>query len=71
MITDLEKYMVSQAMLLFGGSFVRKLGDALASADAINTAIIKGAFLEYWEKYLDKARQAWPDMAKELDDAVA
>ena len=65
-----EKYMVSQAMLLFGGSFVCKLGDALASADAQNTAIIKEAFSGYWSEYFDMACQKWPDLAIEMKEAA-
>lgn len=64
-ISQHEKYLVSHAMLLFGGSFVSKLGDTICSADAKNTATIKEAFSDYWQKYLIIACEKWPEQAAE------
>ena len=47
-----EKCVVAKNMLQFGGSFVNRLGHALAHADYHNTKKIKEAFPEYWEQYL-------------------
>ena len=49
---EIEKYLVSTAMMAHGGSFVKKIGEALGCSDAGNTFRIKKAFPEYWEKYL-------------------
>lgn len=45
----------TEAMIRFGGSFVRALGQAFRVADAANTARLKAAFPEYWAKYRDLA----------------
>ncbi len=63
-VSEIEKYLVSRAMRHFGGSFVSKLGEALTSADARNTATIKKAFPVYWELYRQKGQKQWPDLAK-------
>jgi len=44
---------VSRAMNKYGGSFVKRLGDALLHADPNNTQKIKDTFSEYWIKYLE------------------
>ena len=54
-----EKVVVAEAMIKYGGSFVKALGQALMLADPFNTRKIKGAFSNYWEEYLK--------MAKEMD----
>ena len=41
----------------YGGSFVKKLADALRSADPSNTQRIKEAFPEYWTKYVRVGKQ--------------
>lgn len=40
-----------EAMISYGGSFVRALGEAARRADDDNLLKIKTAFPEYWEKY--------------------
>jgi len=50
--TELEAKKVSEMMIKYGGSFVKALGNALIQADRENRAKIKGAFPEYWNKYL-------------------
>lgn len=56
MIDAKGKYLVSSAMVQFGGGFVSRLGEALIRADANNTQRIHDAFREYWEKYLQLAK---------------
>lgn len=56
MIDSKEKYLVSLAMRRYGGGFVSRLGEALIRADANNTQRIHDAFPEYWEKYLQLAK---------------
>lgn len=47
-----ESYKVATAMVAFGGSFVRWLGEALHHADTENQRRIGNAFPEYWATYL-------------------
>jgi hypothetical protein len=42
-----------EAMIRFGGSFVRALGEAARCADRGNLAQIKMAFPGYWKQYSD------------------
>jgi len=48
-----EAQIVSQAMRIYGGSFVERLGCAIFYADYGNTQKIKNAFPEYWQEYLE------------------
>lgn len=48
-----EKIIVANTMVKYGGSFVKKLGEALHHADNINTIKIKNVFSEYWGQYLE------------------
>lgn len=52
-----DKVVVGEAMISFGGGFVRALGAALLRADGNNTARIKKAFPDYWKKYTKIAIQ--------------
>lgn len=47
-----ERIKVAENMTAKGGGFVQALGQALFKADLDNTARIKKAFPEYWERYL-------------------
>lgn len=46
-----ESVIVAQRMISYGGSFVKRLGDALQHADHINQAKIKNTWPEYWDQY--------------------
>ena len=46
-----EKLAVAEAMMKYGGSFVKALGQALLLADSDNAEKIKIAFKEYQEKF--------------------
>jgi hypothetical protein len=46
-----------EAMMEYGGSFVRKLGAAALVADQENLAKIKATWPEYWAKYSRMAKQ--------------
>ena len=46
-----------EAMMEYGGSFVRKLGAAALVADPENLAKIKAAWPEYWSQYDRMAKQ--------------
>jgi hypothetical protein len=48
---DADKYVVARAMSMYGGGFVKKLGELILLADPANLEKIKNAFPEYWEKY--------------------
>lgn len=56
MIDHDELHAVASAMIKYGGSFVRCLGEALFRADAINTAKIHNTWSAYWELYLKFGR---------------
>ena len=51
MINQDEKLRVSTAMIKYGGSFVKALGETLMCADHINQQKIKDTFPEYWKQY--------------------
>jgi len=42
---------VANAMIQYGGSFVKALGKALSHADWINQQKIKNTWPEYWQQY--------------------
>ncbi len=46
-----EIFEVARTMMLYGGSFVANLGEALKRADHINARKIKHTWPEYWEQY--------------------
>lgn len=52
-----EKQAVSEAMISFGGGFVRRLGEALTRADYNNARVIKRSFGDYWNEYLRKSKK--------------
>jgi len=47
----MDDYYIEEAMINFGGDFVRRLGMLHRVGDPDNRARIKAAFPEYWEKY--------------------
>ena len=53
-ITDLD---VIGAMGVYGGSFVKALSEAAASADSFNLQTIKNTWPEYWKHYSELARK--------------
>jgi hypothetical protein len=56
---------IVEAMIVYGGSFVEKLGLAYRQADYINQGRLKRAFPDYWQQYADLAslKQAQRDKA--------
>ena len=46
-----EVNIVAEEMQRYGGSFVSKLGAALAHADIVNARKIKETWPEYWAQY--------------------
>lgn len=46
-----EKYLIAKNMKSFGGSFVKKLGEAILAADQVNLLKLQRAFPEYFDKY--------------------
>ena len=47
----MDDFYVTEAMIEYGGDFVKRLGMLYRVADSENQARIKAAFPEYWEKY--------------------
>ena len=47
----LEDWWTIEAMMTYGGSFVKLLGKAARNADLQNLARIKHGWPEYWEEY--------------------
>lgn len=50
------EYGVTEAMLNYGGGFVRKLAEAYRAADKDNRTRLRTAFPEYWQQYAELAR---------------
>lgn len=48
-----ESYLVSSAMLTYGGGFARALAAMIQIADLDNMQKIKDTWPEYWNQYLD------------------
>lgn len=48
-----EYHTIAKNMTLYGGSFVKCLGEALRCADINNRNRLADAFPEYFEKYLN------------------
>ena len=46
-----EALIVAEAMIKYGGFFVKSLGKVLQQADHINQQKIKNTWPEYWRKY--------------------
>lgn len=55
-MSDPDDYAVALAMVMYGGSFVKALGQAWSKADAVNSAKLKAAFPAEWEKYRELAQ---------------
>lgn len=56
-----EDTYVAEAMIRYGGSFVRTLGQLWFLGDENNRARLKAAFPDYWVKYLQLAQLPKPD----------
>jgi hypothetical protein len=48
-------YEITEAMQVYGGSFVKLLGQAFRAADEVNTRRLEAAFPEYIEEYREMA----------------
>lgn len=59
-----EQNRVARAMIRWGGSFIRYLGEALIRADPINAQKIQDAFPEYWKDYLKKSKMLKAEQKK-------
>lgn len=57
----LEKGIVAENMIRFGGGFIKALGFALVKADELNTLRIKNAFPDYWREYLNWGKADEPE----------
>ena len=51
-----EDVKVIQAMIRFGGSFVKALGQAAFAADPENLQKIKDTWPEYWQRYTEMGK---------------
>lgn len=56
----MSDYEVIDAMITYGGSFVKQLGLAFRAADSINRAKLHAAFPEYWNEYDELASSRPP-----------
>ena len=61
-MSDLTDYEVTEAMIQFGGSFVRGLGELYRRADEHNKAKLRMAFPEYFAEYRDLAIRTSKEM---------
>lgn len=46
-----KNWWITEAMIRFGGNFVRELGKLYRRADQTNASRLRSAFPDYWEKY--------------------
>ena len=53
MDTEAEKFYVQEAMLAYGGGFIKGLGEALSHADPVNVEKIKANWPGYWKEYYE------------------
>ncbi len=53
-----EDAYVAEAMIRYGGSFVRALGQLWFMGDELNRTKLKVAFAEYWIKYQSLAARS-------------
>lgn len=51
-------YEITDAMIVYGGGFVRGLAHLFTLADPQNQERLKNAFPDYWQQYADLARRA-------------
>ena len=49
----LSDFQITETMIEKGGGFVSRLGQLFRYADDSNRAILKEAFVDYWETYAD------------------
>ena len=54
--TTVSDDLVLQAMEVYGGNFVKALAFAWRRADADNTARLRAAFSDVWDRYTEFAR---------------
>lgn len=52
-MADLTDDDISEAMILYGGSFASGLGSLFRQADEINQARLKAAFPDFWARYAE------------------
>jgi len=63
-----EKYWVQRAMIERGGGFVRNLGEALTHCTEVNAKLIKENWPDFWEDYLNLAKNIFHDEMVKLGD---
>ena len=61
-------HQITSAMILYGGSFVRTLGELWSRGDPVNRARVQAAFPDYWAEYADMVRIASARIARERDE---
>lgn len=47
----MNDYQITEAMIVYGGGFVHKLGWLFRAGDEINRRRLKKAFPAYWQQY--------------------
>ncbi len=55
MFYEIMNWEITEAMIKYGGSFVKGLGELHRKADDINKIRLKKAFPEYWAEYKEIA----------------
>jgi len=51
-----DDFAITEAMIMYGGSFAQQLGKAWRCADETNQQRLKAAFGDCWEKYRELAK---------------
>lgn len=57
-VQQFSDHEITEAMIVFGGSFVAGLGVLFRRADLVNQDRLKATFPEYWESYRDPVMHA-------------
>ena len=52
----MTEWEITEAMIVYGGSFVSMLGKLYRLADTDNRARLRQAFPEYWAEYIELAQ---------------
>lgn len=68
---EIEKFLVQETMIRFGGEFIKCLGYALAHADFSNSQKIREAFADYWDDYLERYRNLSSEAKREINQGFS
>ena len=62
---DERNWWITEAMMRYGGGFVKMLGHLYRLGDPSNQRIIKNAFPDYWGRYSELVEKTKEDVERE------